>query len=98
MAILTPPPPAVNVTTHTVSSVTNLHRLKHVTIEISSKQPHEFEITASLMGVKMSEKIVFQDLLQAQYENIVKMKMFDDLVTVNVNLLIFLINKKFYNK
>ena len=43
------------------------------------------------------EEIVFQDLLQMQYEGVGRMKMFDQCV-VNVNLLIFLINKKFFGK
>ena len=38
-----------------------------------------------------------QDLLQLQYEGLAIMKMFGR-VTVNVNLLIFLINKKFYGR
>ena len=38
-----------------------------------------------------------QDLLQLQYEGVAVMKMFDR-ARVNVNLLIFLINKKFYGK
>ena len=38
-----------------------------------------------------------QDLLQLQYEGMAIMKMFGR-VTVNVNLLIFLINKKFYGR
>ncbi len=41
--------------------------------------------------------IAFQDLLQLQYEGVAVMKMFDK-AKVNVNLLIFLINKKFYGK
>lgn len=38
-----------------------------------------------------------QDLLQLQYEGVAVMKIFDR-ATVNVNLLIFLLNKKFYGK
>lgn len=38
-----------------------------------------------------------QDLLQLQYEGVAVMKMFDK-AKVNVNLLIFLLNKKFYGK
>lgn len=40
---------------------------------------------------------LFQDLLQMQYEGVAVMKMFDK-AKVNVNLLIFLLNKKFYGK
>lgn len=39
----------------------------------------------------------YQDLLQLQYEGVAVMKMFDK-AKVNVNLLIFLLNKKFYGK
>lgn len=38
-----------------------------------------------------------QDLLQLQYEGVAVMKLFDR-AKVNVNLLIFLLNKKFYGK
>lgn len=41
--------------------------------------------------------LLFQDLLQMQYEGVAVMKMFDK-AKVNVNLLIFLLNKKFYGK
>lgn len=38
-----------------------------------------------------------QDLLQLQYEGVAVMKMFGR-AKINVNLLIFLLNKKFYGK
>lgn len=38
-----------------------------------------------------------QDLLQLQYEGVAVLKMFDK-AKVNVNLLIFLLNKKFFQK
>ena len=38
-----------------------------------------------------------QDLLQLQYEGLAVMKMFGR-AKINVNLLIFLINKKFYGR
>lgn len=41
--------------------------------------------------------IAFQDLLQHQYNNVTTFAMFSNCI-VNVNLLIHLINKKFYNK
>lgn len=41
--------------------------------------------------------VCFQDLLQLQYEGVAVMKMFDK-AKVNVNLLIFLLNKKFFKK
>ena len=39
----------------------------------------------------------FQDLLQLQFEGVAVMKMFGK-AKVNVNLLIHLLNKKFYGK
>jgi len=45
----------------------------------------------------MSFVFYYQDLLQLQYEGVAVMKMFDK-AKVNVNLLIFLLNKKFYGK
>jgi len=42
--------------------------------------------------------IISQDLLQLQYEGVSVMKMFDGRALINVNLLIFLLNKKFYGK
>lgn len=39
-----------------------------------------------------------QDLLQLQYEGVAVMNMFDRRAKVNVNLLIFLLNQKFYGK
>ena len=41
--------------------------------------------------------LCFQDLLQLQYEGVAVMPMFDK-AKINVNLLIFLLNKKFYGK
>jgi hypothetical protein len=50
------------------------------------------------MGVTMENvKIVLQDLLQMQYEGSAIMIMFDR-AKININLLIFLLNKKFYGK
>jgi len=41
--------------------------------------------------------LMIQDLLQLQYEGVAIMKMFDR-AQVNVNLLIFLLNRKFFGK
>uniref|UniRef100_A0A669B7W9 Uncharacterized protein n=2 Tax=Percomorphaceae TaxID=1489872 RepID=A0A669B7W9_ORENI len=58
----------------------------------------DFEVKAKFMGVEMEKvQLHFQDLLQLQYEGVAVMKMFDK-AKVNVNLLIFLLNKKFYGK
>eukprot|EP00054_Salpingoeca_dolichothecata_P008119 m.46389 g.46389 ORF g.46389 m.46389 type:complete len:1559 (-) comp17519_c0_seq1:93-4769(-) len=74
------------------------NQLKGVTIEISCKEVGVFEIKATFMGMQMEKmELLFQDLLQLQYENVQKMKLLD-YCTVNVNLLIYLLNKKFYGK
>lgn len=57
------------------------------------------QVSDAITGRQRDEthQLVFQDLLQMQYENVVSMKLFG-IANVNVNLLIFLINKKFLNK
>jgi hypothetical protein len=51
------------------------------------------------MGIKMPQKmeLKLEDLLQYQFDNQQVIPLFDGAAKVNVNLLIFLINKKFYN-
>uniref|UniRef100_UPI00358E305C ras GTPase-activating-like protein IQGAP1 n=1 Tax=Myxine glutinosa TaxID=7769 RepID=UPI00358E305C len=57
-----------------------------------------FDVKAKFMGVEMQKvQLQFQDLLQMQYEGVAVMRMFDK-AKVNVNLLIFLLNNKFYGK
>ncbi|KAI7901321.1 uncharacterized protein BX663DRAFT_553135 [Cokeromyces recurvatus] len=41
--------------------------------------------------------VQYEDLLHTQYEGVQTMKVLDGMATVNVNLLIYLINKKFYH-
>ncbi|KAJ8005733.1 hypothetical protein DPEC_G00120970 [Dallia pectoralis] len=75
------------------------NQFKNVMFEISpSQEVGDFEVKAKFMGVEMEKvQLHFQDLLQLQYEGVAVMKMFDK-AKVNVNLLIFLLNKKFYGK
>ncbi|XP_051977095.1 ras GTPase-activating-like protein IQGAP1 isoform X2 [Xyrauchen texanus] len=75
------------------------NQLKNVMFDISPcEEVADFEIKAKFMGVEMEKvQLHFQDLLQLQYEGVAVMKMFDK-AKVNVNLLIFLLNKKFYGK
>ncbi|EGD72352.1 hypothetical protein PTSG_00372 [Salpingoeca rosetta] len=74
-------------------------QLRGLHIDVSSDEVGIFNITIKGAGMALAkEQLVFQDLLQKQYENVDTMKIFDDRCTVNVNLLIFLINKKFYHK
>ncbi|MGH0177013.1 UNVERIFIED_CONTAM: hypothetical protein FKN15_074157 [Acipenser sinensis] len=63
-----------------------------------SKKPGQVkkskQVSQKYTAARLHEK---GDLLQLQYEGVAVMKLFDR-ATVNVNLLIFLLNKKFYGK
>ncbi|KAG7474578.1 ras GTPase-activating IQGAP3 [Solea senegalensis] len=57
-----------------------------------------FRVKTRFLGVDMEEFLLqYQELLQLQYEGVAVMKMFDK-AKINVNLLIFLLNKKFFKK
>ncbi|XP_074808801.1 ras GTPase-activating-like protein IQGAP2 isoform X2 [Natator depressus] len=75
------------------------NQFKNVMFDITpGEEIGDFEIKAKFLGVQMEKvELHFQDLLQMQYEGVAVMKMFDK-AKVNVNLLIFLLNKKFYGK
>ncbi|CAL1534099.1 unnamed protein product [Lymnaea stagnalis] len=75
------------------------NQFKNVMFEISSTEdPGVFDVNAKFMGVSMDKvELVFQDLLQLQYEGVAVMKMFNK-AKINVNLLIFLLNRKFYGR
>ncbi|KAI8611020.1 hypothetical protein BC830DRAFT_1128613 [Chytriomyces sp. MP71] len=68
-----------------------------ITLTISSSEAGIFTIEASLLGVKISEpmELRLEDLLQSQYEGVQTMLLFET-ARVNVNLLTYLLNKKFY--
>jgi hypothetical protein len=69
-----------------------------VWFEITATEVGVFDVSAKFMGVSVEKvELVFQDLLQLQYEGVTILKMFGK-AKINVNLLIFLINKKFYGK
>ncbi|XP_048449786.1 ras GTPase-activating-like protein IQGAP2 [Rhincodon typus] len=72
---------------------------KNVLFDITpSEEVGDFEVKAKFMGVEMEKvQLHFQDLLELQYEGVAVMKMFGK-AKVNVNLLVFLLNKKFYGK
>lgn len=76
-----------------------VNQFKNVIFEISpSEEVGDFEVKAKFMGVQVETLMLhYQDLLQLQYEGVAVMKMFER-AKVNVNLLIFLLNKKFYGK
>ncbi|KAK3096452.1 hypothetical protein FSP39_000292 [Pinctada imbricata] len=75
------------------------NQLKNVQFEIkATADPGVFEVNAKFMGVEMEKvDLVFQDLLQLQYEGVAVIEMFNK-AKINVNLLIFLVNKKFYGQ
>ncbi|NWX74649.1 IQGA3 protein, partial [Alca torda] len=63
---------------------------------IPCEESGRFQVKAKFMGIDMERfQLHYQDLLQLQYEGVAVMKMFDK-AKVNVNLLIFLLNKKFF--
>ncbi|KAJ2236750.1 iqgap- protein [Coemansia sp. RSA 485] len=75
-------------------------QLDKISLTISSDQPGVFDVQVSLMGVKMPGggcEIHMQDLLQLQYDNVQTMTLYEGSVVVNTNLLVYLINKKFYS-
>ncbi|XP_060062495.1 ras GTPase-activating-like protein IQGAP1 [Ylistrum balloti] len=74
-------------------------QFKNVMFEISATaDPGTFDVNAKFMGVDMEKvELVFQDLLQLQYEGVAVIEMFNK-ARINVNLLIFLLNKKFYGR
>ncbi|XP_006873354.1 PREDICTED: ras GTPase-activating-like protein IQGAP2 isoform X2 [Chrysochloris asiatica] len=75
------------------------NQFKNVTFDImSTEDVGIFDVRAKLLGVEMEKvQLNIQNLLEMQYEGVAVMKMFDK-VKVNVNLLIYLLNKKFYGK
>ncbi|NWX48947.1 IQGA2 protein, partial [Steatornis caripensis] len=65
---------------------------------IPCEESGRFQVKAKFMGIDMERfQLHYQDLLQLQYEGVAVMKMFNK-AKVNVNLLIFLLNKKFFKK
>ncbi|KAF9412598.1 hypothetical protein BGZ94_000998 [Podila epigama] len=72
-----------------------------ISLTISCDEPGLFqiEVETSIMMVRMpvsSMELRLEDLLQCQFNNIQIMILFDGAAKVNVNLLLFLVNKKFY--
>ena len=67
-----------------------------ISLTISSDEPGVFIIQARMAGIPMpggDMELRMDDLLQAQFNSVTTMKLFD-VVVVNVNLLVFLINRK----
>ncbi|XP_034466627.1 ras GTPase-activating-like protein IQGAP3 [Hippoglossus hippoglossus] len=74
-------------------------QFKNVVFDIvAGPERGSFRVKTRFLGVEMEEFLLkYQDLLQLQYEGVAVMKMFDK-AKINVNLLIFLLNKKFFKK
>lgn len=68
-----------------------------MTLVISSNQPGVFLIDCTYLGVKLAEQMELriEELLQQQNEGVQVITLFDA-AKVNVNLLLFLLNKKFF--
>uniref|UniRef100_A0A8C6YHB1 IQ motif containing GTPase activating protein 3 n=1 Tax=Naja naja TaxID=35670 RepID=A0A8C6YHB1_NAJNA len=75
------------------------NQLRNVIFDIiPSREAGKFQVKAKFMGVNMENfQLSYQDLLQLQYEGVAVMKMFER-AKININLLIFLLNKKFFKK
>ena len=68
-----------------------------ITIAISSDEAGVFEIEGSFFNIKVEkQEIRLEELLQIQYENVTFIPLFDGAARVNVNLLVYLINKKYF--
>jgi len=72
-----------------------------IDIIISSNQVGVFtvEVFNNALGITnrlASQDLRMEDLLQAQFENRASLSLFNGLAKVNVNLLLYQINKKFY--
>ncbi|XP_063225075.1 ras GTPase-activating-like protein IQGAP1 isoform X2 [Bacillus rossius redtenbacheri] len=74
-------------------------QLKNVQFEIAPTDSNGvFTVTGKFMGVQMEKvELDIQDLLQLQFEGATNMDMFGK-ARINVNLLLFLLNSKFYGK
>uniref|UniRef100_A0A8C5R470 IQ motif containing GTPase activating protein 3 n=1 Tax=Leptobrachium leishanense TaxID=445787 RepID=A0A8C5R470_9ANUR len=72
-------------------------QFRNVIFDITpSDEPGKFQVKTKFLGVDMEKfQLHYQDLLQLQYEGVAVMKMFDK-AKINVNLLIFMLNKKFF--
>ena len=73
----------------------DVKQYNQITLTISSDEPGVFTIQAAFLGVKLPEKMELrlEDLLTAQDNNETTLTLFDT-ARVNLNLMIFLINKK----
>ncbi|RHZ44562.1 hypothetical protein Glove_718g20 [Diversispora epigaea] len=80
-------------------SISGYPTFDRISFTISSDEVGIFTIDASYVGVPVpgaQMELRLEDLLQSQFNNVQTMSIFDGVARVNVNLLIFLINKKFF--
>ncbi|CAB4438667.1 unnamed protein product [Rhizophagus irregularis] len=80
-------------------SITGYSTFDKISFTISSDEIGIFKIEASYAGISVpgaNMELRLEDLLQCQFNNTQVMTLFDGIAKVNVNLLIFLINKKFF--
>jgi hypothetical protein len=71
-------------------------RRNKVSITISSDEVGVFELQGKFLGVQVDAmEVRLDDLLQKQFDNVQVMTLFGT-AKVNVNLLTYLLNKKFY--
>ncbi|KNE54572.1 hypothetical protein AMAG_00539 [Allomyces macrogynus ATCC 38327] len=70
----------------------------NVTLSSDEQGVFDVECTFSALGYSAAEHdtVKLEELLALQFENKTETQLFDGSVTVNVNLLIYFINKKFY--
>lgn len=74
-------------------------QLKNVSFEIApTDRTGVFSVRSKFLGVRTDEvNIDIQDLLRQHYEGVAALTLFER-ARVNNNLLLFLLNKKFYGK
>jgi len=72
-------------------------QLSGVTLVISSNEPGVFSVEGKLLGAKVlgPEELRLDQLLQSQYEGVSELVLFD-VARCNLNLLLHLLNKKFF--
>lgn len=70
-------------------------RYGQITLTISSNEPGIFNIDVSLLGIKLPNtlEVRLEDLLQSQFNGTTVLTLFEG-ARVNVNLMIYLLNKK----
>ena len=74
------------------------NRFDKISLTISSDESGVFNIEVSIFGVPMPQRmeLKLEELLQYQFDNQQIIPLFDGAAKANVNLLIYLVNKKFY--